>query len=135
METQQTPKALYPFILTILSHMEGNLEFKEAVCNTPQAHSVFVEGDRHYVPTVLRYMYNARIECGVTLHRDGMTLAELVGPIMFNPAFILQIIAQTGGDPEMGHSGKGNIWQWSGVHQHADFNGQLRPAISWTSNQ
>ena len=135
METQQQQKDLHPFISTIMSNMEGNLEFEEAVHNTPQVHSVFVDRDMHYVPIVLRYMYNARIECGVTLHRNGMTLAELVGPIMFNPAFILQIIAQTGGDPEMGHGGKGNIWQWAGVQQHADFNGQLRPAISWTSNQ
>ena len=127
----QQQKVLYAFIQTILSHMEGNLEFEAAVCNTPQVHSVFVDGDRHYVPTVLRYMYNARIECGVTLHRNGMTLAELVGPIMFNPAFILQIIAQTGGDPEIGHRGKGDIWQWSGVQHHVNLDGQLRPTISW----
>jgi hypothetical protein len=125
METQQTPKALYPFILTILSHMEGNLEFKKAVCGDVQSYFVFEEGETRLgaIQTVVRYMYVAR--------QDGVSLAELVGPIMFNPAFILQIIAQTGGDPEMGHSGKGNIWQWSGVHQHADFNGQLRPTISW----
>ena len=124
----QQQKDLYPFILTILSHTEGNLKFKEAVCGNPQAYFVFEEGHIYGVEDVVRQMYVSR-------HQDGKSLAELVGPIMFNPAFILQIIAQTGGDPEIGHSGKGNIWQWSGVQQHADFNGQLRPAISWTSNQ
>ena len=124
METQQTQKALYPFISTILSHTEGNLEFKKAACGV-ETYSVFEQGETRLgaIQTVVRYMYVA--------HQDGVSLAELVGPIMFNPAFILQIIAQTGGDPEMGHGGKGDIWQWSGVQQHADFNGQLRPAISW----
>jgi hypothetical protein len=119
----QQQKDLYPFILTILSLMDGNLEFKKAVYGDVQSYFVFEEGEMHYVPSVVRYMYVAR--------QGGVSLAELVGPIMFNPAFILQIIAQTGGDPEIGHRGKGDIWQWSGVQQHADFNGQLRPAISW----
>lgn len=129
MATQQTQKALYPFISIILSLMEGNLEFKKAVCRDVQSYFVFEGGETRLgaIQTVVRYMYVAR--------QDGISLAELVGPKMFNPAFILQIIAQTGGDPEMGHGGKGNIWDWSGVQQHADFNGHLRPAISWNSNQ
>jgi hypothetical protein len=127
METQQTQKALYPFISIILSLMEGNLEFKKAVCGDVQSYFVFEEESIHGVGAVVRYMYIAR--------QDGKTLAELVGPIMFSPAFILQIIADFNGDPELGHGGKGNIWDWSGVQQHADFNGHLRPAISWNSNQ
>ena len=109
----QQQKASYPFISTILSHTEGNLEFKEAVC-----------GHIYGVEAVVREMYVSR-------RQDGKSLAELVGPIMFNPAFILQIIAQTGGDPEMGHSCKGDIWQWSGVQQRPDLNSQVRPTISW----
>ena len=124
MAPQQQQKASYPFISIILSLMDGNLEFKKAVCENPQAYFVFEEGHIHGVGSVVREMYISR-------RQDDKSLAELVGPIMFNPAFILQIIAQTGGDPEMGHGGKGDIWQWSGVQQHADFNGQLRPAISW----
>lgn len=120
----QPPKGVYPFIETILSHMEDNLEFEAAVHADMMYIDVFVNGNMYYVPTVVRSMY---------VHARGgePTAAEIVGPIMFNPAFILQIIAQTGGDPEMGHGGKGDIWRWSGVHQHADFNGQIRPAISW----
>ena len=127
-QQQQTQKGVHPFIQTILSHMEGNLEFEDAVHADMMYIDVFVNCNMHYVPVVVRSMY---------VHSRGgkPTAAEIVGPIMFNPAFILQIIAQTGGDPEMGHGGKGNIWQWSGVQQHADFNGQLRPAISWNSNQ
>ena len=108
----QQQKALYPFILTILSLMDGNLEFKKAVCGDVQSYFVFEEGktDVGAIQTVVRYMYVAR--------QDGISLAEMVGPIMFNPAFILQIIAQTGRDPEMGHSGKGDIWDWSGVERH-----------------
>jgi len=123
METQQTQKDLYPFISIILSLMEGNLEFKKAVCGDVQSYFVFEEESIHGVGAVVRYMYVAR--------QDGKTLAELVGPIMFNPAFILQIIAQMKNDPEMGHSGKGNIWDWSGVQQHPDLNSQVRPTISW----
>ena len=108
----QQQKALYPFISTILFFMEGNLEFKKAVCGDVQSYFVFEEGktDVGAIQTVVRYMYVAR--------QDGISLAEMVGPIMFNPAFILQIIAQTGRDPEMGHSGKGDIWDWSGVERH-----------------
>ena len=122
METT-TPKALYPFILTILSIVEGNREFTKAIYADVQTYFALVEGDMHHAPSAVRYMYLAR--------QDGKTLAELVGPIMFDPAFILQIIAETGGDPEMGHKGKGNIWQWSGVQQHADISGSIRPVISW----
>lgn len=117
-------KGIYPFILTILRVMKGNLEFEHAVQSDPMYTSVFVYHDMYYVPNVVRSMY---------VHAWGgePTLAKLIGPMMFDPAFILQIIAQTGGDPEMGHGGKGDIWRWSGVQQHADFNGQIRPAISW----
>ena len=120
----QQQKASYPFISTILSHTEGNLEFKEAVCGNPQAYFVFEEGHIYGVEAVVRYMYIAR-------GQDGKSLADLVGPIMFNPSFIMQIIAQTGNDPEMGHSCKGDIWQWSGVQQRPDLNSQVRPTISW----
>lgn len=118
------PKGIYPFILTILSIMDGNLKFERAVHSDPMYTDVFVYGNMHYVPNVVRMMY-------VSAQGGEPTLAELIGPVMFDPAFILQIIAQTGGDPEMSHGGKGDIWRWSGVHQHADFNGQIRPAISW----
>lgn len=122
----QQQKDLYPFILTILSLMDGNLEFKKAVYGDVQSYFVFEEGETRLgaIQTVVRYMYVAR-------GQDGKSLADLVGPIMFNPAFILQIIAQTGGDPEMGHSCKGDIWQWSGVQQRPDLNSQVRPTISW----
>jgi hypothetical protein len=115
-------KGVHPFILTILSIMEGNLDFERAVYSDPMYADVFVYGNMHYVPNVVRMMY-------VSAQGGEPTLAELVGPIMVNPAFIIQIIAQTGGDKEMGHGGKGNIWQWAGIAPHADFNGQVRPII------
>jgi len=107
----QTTKGVHPFILTILSFMDGNLKFKDAVHADMMYIDVFVNRNMHYVPMVVRSMY---------VHSRGgkPTAAEIVGPIMFNPAFILQIIAQTGGNPEMGHGGKGDIWDWSGVERH-----------------
>jgi hypothetical protein len=119
----QTPKAIYAFIETILSIAGDNEEFITRV-HRPMFYEVFVKGESYYVNTVIRSMY-------VHAENGERTLAEVVGPIMFNPAFILQIIAQTGGDPEMGHGGKGDIWRWSGVQQHTDINGQTRPLISW----
>lgn len=123
----QTPKGIYPFILTILAIAGDNEEFIKRV-HRPMFYEVFVEGKSHYVNTVIRSMY-------VHAENGEPTLAEIVGPIMFNPAFILQIIAQTGGDPEMGHGGKGDIWRWSGVQTHADFNSSVRPVISWNNNK
>ena len=119
----QPTKAIYAFIQTILSIAGDNEEFIARV-HRPMFYEVFVLEEPHYVNTVIRSMY---------VHANGgeRTLAEVVGPIMFNPAFILQIIAQTGGDPEMGHGGKGDIWRWSGVQQHADFDGNIRPVISF----
>jgi len=119
----QTPKAIYAFIQTILSNAGDNEEFIRRV-HRPMFYEVFVKGESYYVNTVIRSMY-------VHAENGERTLAEVVGPIMFNPAFILQIIAQTGGDPEMGHGGKGDIWRWSGVRQHADFDGNIRPVISF----
>lgn len=122
----QQQKDLYPFILTILSHTESKPEFREAYLGDPESYFVFEEGETRLgaIQTVVRYMYVAR-------GQDGKSLADLVGPIMFNPSFILQIIAQTGGDPEMGYGCKGDIWQWSGVQQRPDLNSQVRPTISW----
>lgn len=118
------PKGIYPFIRAILRVMKGNTQFECAVHSDPMYTDVFVYGNMQFVPNVVRSMY---------VHAWGgePTLAKLIGPTMFDPAFILQIVAQTGGDPEMGYRGKGNIWGWSGVQQHADFNGQIRPTISW----
>jgi len=117
-------KGVHPFILTILNIMQDNNNFERVVYSDPFYYSVFVDGDMARVGTVIRSMY---------VHANGgePTAAEIVGPIMFNPAFILQIIAQTGGDPEMGYGGKGDIWRWSGVQQHTEINGQTRPLISW----
>lgn len=115
-------KGTYPFILAILSVMDGNLDFQRIVAADSLCYDVFENGNMAPVNEVVRRMYTSS-------YGGNPTLAELIGPMMFNPAFILQIIAQTGGDKRMGSYGKGDIWQWAGVNRHEKFNGQVRPVV------
>lgn len=109
-----------PFVFGIIAMLTTNQTARERVESNPLYYKAFIDMDMTRIRSVVYEMYT---------HGEPFpgevcsTLAELLGFRVFELSFIEGIVVQLGGDPAIGSSGMGTIYDWAGVSP--------RPMRSW----